>query len=391
MRRASLFVPRAPGQGQGFTVEGERPPAAAPESSWVPSATAPSSETLRRTFAASPWGPTFAGWFDDFHASTAGGAGLQQGKPLYPSEPGIVFLSAFLATGEERYLEAAKAQLAFAHQRQTPEGLLAVDLGGGRLGVGKDPQSRQVYNFFTAFKLLGDDTYLAWADECAAALLRHVPQVEHTCRGLSLRTLEHGYRDPVSHRSIDAAPLVDPNQNAEAALALSLLYFEPRSAHYHSPSLRLLVAAEMEAGLCLVDGSGAVPLTEHPHRVEQMDTAYGAYALFSWSWVSRLWRDEAWGGAVRRSAEWLAGFSGPEGPTADRYYPGRGSYLASWDLWYRVPGLVDAGYDPKPLIERYVQESAPTSTPADRAFLLFAYFQLMGIPPDAYLGGPPAT
>lgn len=338
--------------------------------------------SIREVFRGSKHCETFSRYWDDYYKATEGGKTLHTGRPEYPTEPGIIFLSAWLCTREARYRQSAVSQFDFAHSIENDDGLLVTDNGFCR-----DTQARQIYNFYTAFKLLRDRRYLAWADRCARGMLDHLPRCPRLILGRSFTTFVAGFCP--ANKPYDSArlrPWVDVNQNAEVALAFTLLYHEPRSALYRAPTVRDLCRNEMEAGLAIQDAAtGAVPLAESSDRIRQFDTAYGSYVLFSWVWLNSYWKDPAWERRIEGAARWIARYGGADGRTAERFYPSVCDRLSSWDLWYRVPALWTIGSQPSDTIDRYVSTVAPRDSVGDRAFLVFAYFELMRICPEFYL------
>src|SRR5437868_1103407 len=123
---------------------------------------------LRQTFTHSKYADTFRRYWKSYDTNSQGGESFRAGKPPYPTEAGVTFLSAWLCTGEYAYRAAALSQFEFAHSRENEDGLLIAEKGFCR-----DFQARQIYNFFTAYRTLGDRKYLAWADRCARGMLDH--------------------------------------------------------------------------------------------------------------------------------------------------------------------------------------------------------------------------
>src|SRR5581483_1860690 len=92
-----------------------------------------------------------------FYQLTEGGRTIRDKKEdyPYPTEPGIIFLSAWACTGEEKYLDAAVRTFEFAHEREDAGRLIFYyspdpKQPGKKLpAFSRDPQARQVYNFYT--------------------------------------------------------------------------------------------------------------------------------------------------------------------------------------------------------------------------------------------------
>jgi hypothetical protein len=85
------------------------------------------------------------------------------GKPIvadaYPTEEALVFLSAYSLTRDAGYAKQAATQLEYAHSRERDGILLTFKNEATR-----DYQARQIYNFYLAYRVLGDGRYLRWAD-----------------------------------------------------------------------------------------------------------------------------------------------------------------------------------------------------------------------------------
>ena len=343
-----------------------------------------SASTLRAAFGHSKYAEAMRGCWADYYKANDSGKTLRGGVPYYPTEPGIILLSAWLSTGDRKYREAAVLQFDFAHSRENDDDLLITELGFNR-----DTQARQIYNFYTAYKLLGDKKYLTWADKCAQALIEHLPRRSHTV----LRTTKTymlfaaGYCKP--DKPYDTSALntwVDVNQNAELALAYTQLYFEPASALHKSAAAKDIVVNEMEAGLLIQDSKiGAIPIGDSDYWIVRFDTMYGSYGLFSWTWLNTYWKNPEWQKHIDNAGRWLAGLFASTGKMAKRYYPSESDSFEPVDLWCRIPAFWKIGFSPKRDIS-YCYGNASGAAPDEKwAYAPFAYFELMRIPPEFYL------
>lgn len=322
------------------------------------------------------------GYWQRYYTATDAGKKLCSGIPYYPTEPAIVFLSAWQYTGEDKYREGGVTLLDFAHSRENADHLLVTEQGFNR-----DTQARQIYNFYTAYKLLGERKYLGWADACAQALIDHLPRREHVLRGRSYALFAAGYcKDARPYQVADLKCWIDVNQNAELALAYTLLYHEPRSAFYKSAKAKDIAINEMEAGLAIQHPeTGAIPVAESEYWLTRCDTTYGAYSLFSWTWLNTMWKNSDWDKHIVDAGKWLATFSTGKGKAADRFYPTEGDALSAVDVWCRVPGLWKAGFAPDLLIDQWFSTGPSRNSAEEMAHIPLAYFHLMGIPPEFYL------
>jgi hypothetical protein len=336
--------------------------------------------SLRDAFKASKYAGSLRQCWDADYKTSDGGKTIRTGTPYYPTEPGIIFLSAWLSTGEAKYKQAAIEQFGFAHSRENADGLLITEQGFNR-----DTQARQIYNFYTAYKLLGDKKYLTWADKCAGGLLDHLPRRPHRVLAAdrTYTLFAAGYcRDTKPYDTSALKPGVDVNQNAELALAYTLLYHEPQSAFHKSATAKQIAVQEMEAGLAIQDPkTGAIPIGDDDYWIRRFDTMYGSYALFSWTWLNTLWKNPEWQKHIDAAAKWLAGLSTGKGKWADRYYPSPSDSLEPVDLWCRIPAFHKIGFSPERLMDY-----AYTGQPAAKwAYAPIAHLDLMGIPPAFYL------
>ena len=337
--------------------------------SWAAS-TNPDLSVLRDVFDRSKYKQFFQDWSDDYYTSTNGGETLRQGTPSYPTEPGISFLAAWMCLDEERYRQAAVAQFDFAYSRQDSNGLLILSDGAAQ----RDPQARQIYNFYTAYRLLGDSKYLQWADEAAQGMIDGIPRASHSYGGNSYDIFSNAPSDQPWEGVIDL------NQDAETALAYTLLYHDSASSFYRSSVAEDIAENEINAVLALQNPStGALPLTESN---SDEDTAYGSYTLFSLTWANQQWNDSGWTAAITDAGNWISGFSSGTGQVADRYYPWVGTALSHWDMWYRMPALWELDFQPYGLVDRWIADYAPEDS---YNYFTIAYFELMGIPPEFYL------
>jgi hypothetical protein len=220
-------------------------------------------------------------------------------RPFCPSEPAVGFLSAYAVTKQPEWSELARKQLEYAAQLEQ-DGLLLVRKGSSeRNYIHRDTQARQIYNYYLAFRVLGDPEYYRKAVYCAEQMIRALPRKDHGVRGRTFKLFTAEFFDVVTvPRSSIPAPTdysVDVNQNAEVGLAFALLAADPAPlpAFPQLPSL-LLTKSECQAiamretmasMLVQNEATGEVPLRED--RPEP-DTMYGSYGCFSWVWVTML-------------------------------------------------------------------------------------------------------
>src|SRR5437764_10590429 len=127
--------------------------------------------------------------------------------------------------------QQAVVQLDYCHGREV-DGLLVTR---ENLST-RDYQARQIYNFYLAYRILGDGRYLRWADDCAAAMVRLIPRgPREDPAGRTCTLFLAGYFTPDGKPHHETGNSIDPNQNAEVALAYTLLYHDPASKFFRDP------------------------------------------------------------------------------------------------------------------------------------------------------------
>ena len=317
------------------------------------------------------------------------------GKPIvadaYPTEESLGFLSAYSLTRDRRYATQAATQLEYAHSRET-DGILLTFASE----TTRDYQARQIYNFYLAYRLLADGRYLRWADDAARAMIKVIPRAPHSAANETHTLFFAGYYTADGKPARATGQAIDVNQNAEIALAYSLLYHDPGSAFFLDPLAKEIAYEELLASMSIQDmTTGAIPLTD---TIRGPDTAYGSYAAFSWVWCQLLWHDDRFDPHLRAAAKWLA----PKlnlATDSQRYYPHEGTgAIPDWEANYRIPLLWYCGVDARRFISDLAARthdpgapakpaaSAPGTAPAP---LYWAFFDLMGLPRAYYLDGDP--
>jgi hypothetical protein len=299
--------------------------------------------------------------------------------PYYPTEEALVFLTAYDFTRDARYAGQAARQLDYCHSRER-DGLL---LTGADDTTTRDYQARQIYNFYLAYRILGDGKYLRRADGGAQAMLRAIPRSKHECRGEVHLLFEAGFFTADGKPALENGNVIDVNQNAEIALAFSLLYHDPASAFFRSGVAKEIAYEELLASMSVQDRTtGTIPLTEN---IPGGDTAYGSYAAFSWVWCQLLWNDPRFEPHVRAAGKWLGPMMNLARDT-QRYYPTRidGGPVPDWEAYYRLPLLWYCGVDTRGFVADLFERLHQDATTAP---LYWAYFDLMGIPRELFIDG----
>lgn len=312
----------------------------------------------------------------------------------YPTEPALPFMSAYLFTREQRFADQAARQLELAHTQQA-NGMILSPLGATR-----DYQARQIYNFYTAYRVFGEGKYLRWADDCAAAMLKIIPRGPHRSgkNGQTNILFSAGFFDPTKPTPGPFHGNIDANQNAEVALAYSLLYFDPASRFFRDPICKQIAMEETLASMTIQDmTTGAIALTDDPDRLDNWDTLYGGYVGLLWTWLQQLWRDERFGPHLQAAAKWLGSKSDLE-HGSDRFYPklSTGGYVSYSEADFKLPALWYGGIDSQDCLNNLFARRAKSlekpddATSAMAAPWAWVHYDLMGMPRSYYVEEPPA-
>lgn len=311
------------------------------------------------------------------------------GKPLvsehYPTEETLVFLTAYDFTRDDRYAKQAAIQLDYCHSREK-DGLFLTSEGS----TTRDYQARHIYNFYLAYRILADGRYLKWADDCAAAMLKVIPRAKHTVAGETYTLFQAGFVNPKGEPAGWNKQYIDPNQNAEVALAYSLLYHDPASRFFRDPQAKEIAYEELLASMSIQDmTTGKIAITED---IPGGDTAYGSYATFSWTWCQLLWYERKFEPHVRAAGRWLAPMTNLA-HGSQRWYPKeiKDGIVPYWEAYFRLPVLWYCQVDAGPYIDAlFTRIQDPNAVPGDHATapLYWAYYDLMGIPRDFFLNAP---
>jgi len=315
--------------------------------------------------------------------ATAGGKHIV--ADAYPTEEALVFLSAYSVTRDPRYAQQAATQLQYAHSREKDAILLTFAHETTR-----DYQARQIYNFYLAYRVLGDGRYLRWADDSARAMIKVIPRAAHSAGGETHTLFFAGYYTADGKPARANGQVIDVNQNAEVALAYSLLYHDPASAFFLDPLAKQIAFDELLASMSIQDmTTGAIPLTD---TIPGADTAYGSYGAFSWVWCQLLWNDPRFDPHIRAAGRWLGPMMNLS-RDSQRYYPheGRGP-IPNWEANYRIPLLWYCGIDSHEFLrELSTRPKDPGGAEGENgsAPLYWAYFDLIGVPREYYIDGDP--
>jgi hypothetical protein len=309
----------------------------------------------------------------------------------YPTEPALPFMSAYLFTREQRFADQAARQLELAHNQQI-NGMILSPLGATR-----DYQARQIYNFYTAYRVFGEGKYLRWADDCAQSMIKIIPRGPHRSgkNGQTNVLFSAGFFDPAKPGNGKFHGNIDANQNAEVALAYSLLYFDPASQFFLNPLCKEIAMEETLASMTIQDmETGAIALTDDVARLDDWDTLYGGYVSFLWTWLQQLWRDERFEPHLKAGAKWLGSKTDLE-HGSDRYYPNllTNEYVSYSEVDFKLPVLWHGGVDShdyiKSLFARRMKslESPDDPKSALAALWAWAHYDLMGMPRGYYVDG----
>ncbi len=311
------------------------------------------------------------------------------GKPVeqqhYPTEPALVWLSAYSVTRETKYAEQARRQLDDAHRRET-NGILVIYDGT----TTRDYQARQIYNYYVGYRILAEPKYLRWAEVCAKAMVEVFPRKAKELGGKSYKLFAAGFLNPQKPREGSLGYFVDVNQNAEVGLAFGLLYHDPASALFQDATAKEIALDETLASMVIQHPeTGAVPIGDGTW-LDKYDTAYGGYACTSWVWSNLLWRNAEMDKHIRLAGKWLGGRMDLE-HDAERWWPTHTTgAMAAWDAYYRIPLCWYCGIEAKPFL-RSVWAKLQSGAEGWAPVHTIAWWDVMGVARSYYLLPPEAA
>jgi hypothetical protein len=129
--------------------------------------------------------------------------------------------------------------------------------------------------------------------------------------------------------------------------------------------------------------TGEIPIGGARNWIDKYDTNYGAYALSSWDWANRLWKDGEIERHIAKAVEWLDPFFDGE-TRAVHYWPqhheGR---MYPEAAWHSAPAFLAHGKDISRLLNLYYDGMAAADGNGSPHWLASqAYLAAMGLPPD---------
>ena len=318
----------------------------------------------------------FAHWLADMNARPS----RDYRDGIYPTEPGIFFLSGWMMTGQPEYLAAARRQFDLSRSWVDENGVFDAGRSGHfPQGVSRDATARQIYNSYTAWRVLGDPRMLELADACATGMARHIARQPYEYRGGKF-TLFATTAQATPPYKVNGNAWIDVNQNAELGLAFTLLYHEPRSRWYRSEEARQIAFEELRAGMSIQNmDTGEIPIGSSPQWIGKYDTMYGAYALFSWTWANRYWKDPEMARHIARAVDWLDPFYDGETRMVHWYPRHRVEKASAGSEWWLVAAFRERGKDLQRLFRHHANMMQDETRPSWMCGEPYLY--AMGMPP----------
>jgi hypothetical protein len=238
----------------------------------------------------------------------------------YPTEQAIAMLSAYVVTKDPKWKRWAVVQLDYAHSLETDSLLLVGNNAStatdtertSRDFIHKDPQARQIYNFYLASQILkddGGDKYYEWAVLMAAQTWRHLgaqnpdndDDPHYIQGGPMVQLLFRNHVNVKVAGDIDRGTIsnywYDGNNCSQVGLAFALLAADPRPFPAVFPGstqpIRLTKSRCTKIAMYETRASMAVQNSEtgevlQDYLVLLPDTMYGALTCFCWVWVTKL-------------------------------------------------------------------------------------------------------
>lgn len=303
----------------------------------------------------------------------------------YPTEEALVFLSAFDFTRDPKYAKQATRQLEYSHSREQNDLLITPHQ------VTRDYQARQIYNFYLGYRMLGDVRFLRWADDCARAMHKTIPRGKHEMAGETHTLFAAGYVDPAKPQAAkELGRAIDVNQNAEVALAFTVLYHDPASAFFLDPLAKEFAYEELLASMSIQDmKTGEIPLTDY--LLDQPDTLYGSYGAFSWVACQTFWREDKFDPHIHAAGKWLATKMNLA-KDSQRFYPTKidSHFITYSEFGFRIPLYWYCAVDVHQMLDDIftrMPTTQPTPGDAGNAPCMWAWYDLLGVPRKYFVDG----
>jgi hypothetical protein len=334
-------------------------------------------------------GPMHADLFKRYLSAMASRPGGDYRSGLYPSEEAIFFLSGWMLTGDDACLKAAQTQLNVSHSWVDRNGVFDGTPSGEIDKVSRDASARHIYNYYVAYRVLGDPKMLVHVDRCADAMMQYLKREPFVYKGQTFTLFDVVY-EPRKPYKPASGTTIDANQNAELGLTFTLLYHEPASKWFHNETVRDIALSELRASMAVQNmQTGAIAIGSSPEWRDKYDTTYGCYTLFSWVWANRLWQDDPlmvgsdFGIHIRRACDWLdPAFDGDT--RSVHWYPAHSvGQLDTEQVWHALPGFYDQGRDLRRLWGLYEASVAKADGSGLPSWLCGqAYLYVMGMPAE---------
>lgn len=160
------------------------------------------------------------------------------------------------------------------------------------------------------------------------------------------------------------------------------MYHDPASQFFLDPLAKEIAYEETLASMSIQNmKTGEIPLTDY--RMADMDTLYGSYGSFLWTWSQQLWHEEKFDPHIRAAGKWLATKMDLE-KGSERWYPERikSKPLSDWEAGFRIPAYWYSGID----ASQYVTGLFGRIGADDARYpCFFAWYDLMGVPRSYYI------
>lgn len=254
----------------------------------------------------------------------------------YPAEAAITLWSAWLATGQLEYRQAAERQIQYARSLENEDHLISF---AGY--VERNAQSRLILGYYIAYRMTEDIAYLQDADDAMAGLLS-LARVPWAYNGRTYMFYYYTY-DPIPPYTPGSWPGLNPNQDATMGLVMTLLFHSSESRYAGDANLKEQALEHLDAVIALQASDGRLPNAEV--RMDEFDTMYGGVTLFQLYWANTFWKEAKFDAALQKSFPWLDQYT-REGLVL-RTYPDIyvGPPHNPRDLWFRLPVLWKYGGD----------------------------------------------
>jgi len=299
-----------------------------------------------------------------------------------PAEAAMIPLASWLIEDDLNGREDAIRQLDYAWLQCQISPNMNMPLN--TLGyVSPDFNSRFITSNYVAYKILGNDTFLQRAQDCAITMANALNRSSHMVMGQQVTTFYEKYTNAYPIFIEDNTTLkVIPEMNARIGVAYSLLYHEPSSSYFHNNTFLNIALEELNATLVLQNTTSG-SFARHEDHLLEAATANASSTAMSLVWAERLWGFPIYSTAVMKASSWLSQWMTP-GHISEDFTP---THVLNdpdpMEIWWRLPLFHSTGMECSNYTREILYSSLGLNT--SRLDWPFCTFNVMGVPSSVYL------